>query len=263
MTRNEKLLAITPIVLLWLGSLLSWGWATADWPEIPYVEVSPPVVFRYRPVIGAIFAIRIGVPLWSYTWLALGISGLFGLVSFGIHTGISEATGAFRLSTAVAAAYSIAFFITGLLIMLIVSYALSRRRGIRHGLTFCALSLAGSATTFALPMVPADFWGLWQYAGLAKATVFLVTIVLALYFFLDNVSESLKLFWSLLIVAFLSSYVSAILPTLQIMHGAGGTYSLDVFWGGLFVWGYVIFRLLIVWLASWHGDRTYRGSYSV
>lgn len=80
-SRPQVALAIIPLGVAFLASLLTWGWRVLDWPLAVYLS---PVYLGASAVLvlGALFGVVRGMPRWSYAWgaLALGSLGVIGEV---------------------------------------------------------------------------------------------------------------------------------------------------------------------------------------
>ena len=250
MTRNEKLLAVVPLPLPWLGSLLSWGWISLGWPTPPHLDAPPTMVTDLLPLIGAVAGFRRGVPLWSYSWIALAVAGVFSL-AFGVTTTIISAEEARYSLMLTSLVMTIPNFLH-LVVVLAITYVLSARNGLRHGLAFCVLGFVALITAFP-PTTSALMQ--WSILKALVASAGLIAFVQATYRFLSTISTSLKLFGFLVTTTLIVTYISSVLSFFAADFDNEG---LVAYWTGLMGWAYVLVMLLLAWFASWLGERRNR-----
>ncbi|MBI4233023.1 MAG: hypothetical protein HY686_01120 [Chloroflexi bacterium] len=141
--------ALLPLVLMFLGLLLAWGWRLLGWPLAPGKLPPPQLLVAAILVGGALVGLRQRLPPWSYAWLALALSNL-RLVGVGVLVAVFFGDGrrlfvggeAFSQATT-------ALTVASVFLALMVAVVLTSR-GVRDALFFFALFLATKLVSFPL-----------------------------------------------------------------------------------------------------------------
>ena len=256
LTRGEKWLAVLGLALPWLSSLVTWGWSASGNGALGYMWVSIAVVVSLVAIAGVVVGTRRGIPLWAYAWFIPAFDAFYGLW-FSVVRGALTRAVALKPTSAVAMGSSILYMGIFLALFLGIAYSLSSRRGARHGLTFCALSLPVFFTTFTVSSSETARWGIYPYLDLMVASTGLMAVGALVWRYLEAIEDTLRLFWSLIAAVLFAMYLKVSLSGLAL----GFEGSATIFVSGLFAWAGVLVPMALAWLAIWRGDVRRRRAY--
>jgi hypothetical protein len=255
---GQIVLAITPLVLAYLGYLVSWGWRSAGWPT---VLLLPPtyLITLALLVLGALVGLRRGTPPWAYTWLAHALHNLAPLARNLLALALLPEGG--RISGPVQEAF--AFAGPGLnqfLVFLAVMAALLlARRSRQDAFFFFLLFLGARVVTYPIQipgtlLVPSDaVTGALAAIGLAEGAV----MGLLIYRFLTGDPGSWRPFKGLLALVLVEPLLK--LWPMAIQAGSLGRnlrslgIALGINW--LLITGFLGVVYLAVWLYQTRRSR--------
>ena len=141
-------LAGLPLGLLFLGFLLSWAWGSRDWPLL--MHLPPPYwVIAGALVTGAVVGVSKRVPVWSFSWLAMGLYALGTIGEVAVFV-VQSTRGVIEpaLEAAFARSSGVVSLIWVFLALAIVIYVARRNR--RDALFFFALFVAAKVVGFPI-----------------------------------------------------------------------------------------------------------------